>query len=112
MIAASLLTIKVVEFKARYFYQFLLMAFLSFCFRGFVIIKQDGRNFCLTSVAKLNSHTIMHMHPFRASAPFPVTKDCLTFTIALEVRNISHLLARGNEYISFELDWVLVYDLL
>ena len=62
----------------------------------------------LTSVSKLNSHMIMHTHQFRASTPFPVTKDCLTFVIALEVRNT---LARGNEYILFELGWVLVYDL-
>lgn len=47
---------------------------------------------------------IMHMHAFRASASFPVTKGCLTFMITLEVRTTSHLLAGENDYISFELD--------
>lgn len=53
----------------------------------------------------------MHMHAFRASASFPVTKGCLTFMITLEVRTTSHLLAGENDYISFELDWALACDL-
>lgn len=56
---------------------------------------------------------IMHMHAFRASASFPVTKGCLTFMITMEVRTTSHLLVVEICWLNiFHLSWIELWHVI